>query len=68
MKLVKKSFRLAGHGTSVALEPEFWQALEVLAQQQGKTLPQLVAKVDASRDGRNLASTLRVYVLSSLKA
>lgn len=68
MKLVKKSFRLAGHATSVALEAEFWQALEGLAQQQGQTLPQLVASVDATREGRNLASTLRVYVLNSLKA
>lgn len=64
--LAKKSFRLAGHSTSIALEPEFWQALEQLAQRRSQTLPQLVVSVDQQRQGRNLASALRVFVLSSL--
>lgn len=63
--LRKKSFRLAGHATSVALEPEFWQALEEQALASGKTLAQLVGEVDAART-RNLASELRVYVLKGL--
>ncbi len=66
--LAKKSFRLAGHATSVALEPEFWEALTVLAQVRGQTLPQLVISVDQQRQGRNLASALRVFVLQSRSA
>lgn len=62
--LVKRSFRLAGHATSVALEPEFWQALEALAARNGKALPVLVGEIDAGRS-RNLASAIRVYVLNS---
>lgn len=61
-KLAKRSFRLAGHATSVALEPEFWQALEILAAAQGKSMPVLVGEIDANRT-RNLASEIRVYVL-----
>jgi len=62
--LVKRSFTLAGHRTSVALEAEFWAALEALAQARGQTLLVLIAAADATRDpGRALASSLRVLAL-----
>ena len=64
--LEKRSVTLAGHRTSVALEPEFWAALEVLARNRGQTLAALVAEVDAARaPGRPLASALRVFALTS---
>ena len=62
--LVKRSFSLTGHRTSVALEPEFWSALSALARRRGQTLSGLVASVDAARPpGRPLASVLRVTAL-----
>jgi predicted DNA-binding ribbon-helix-helix protein len=63
--LVKRSLRLAGHGTSIALEPEFWQALEAEAARRGVTLAALVAEQDAARaeTGEPLASRLRVFAL-----
>lgn len=62
--LTKRSFALAGHRTSVALEPEFWAALLRIAQIRGQTLSALVAAVDAERDpARPLASALRVTAL-----
>jgi predicted DNA-binding ribbon-helix-helix protein len=64
--LVKRSFTLAGHRTSVALEPEFWEALSRLAAGRGRTLTALVAEVDADRaTGRPLASALRLHALLS---
>jgi predicted DNA-binding ribbon-helix-helix protein len=64
--LIKRSFSLAGHRTSVALEAEFWQALTQMAQAQGQSLSALVASVDAARDpNRPLASALRVTALSA---
>lgn len=64
--LVKRSFTLAGHRTSVALEPEFWQALTTLADGRGCSLAALVAKVDANRPPeRPLASALRVHALTA---
>jgi len=63
-RLVKRSFALAGHRTSVALEPEFWSALMSLGSTRGQTLGRLVAEVDAAREpGQPLASALRVYAL-----
>jgi len=47
--LEKRSLSLAGHRTSVALEPAFWAALERLAAARGLSLVALVAEVDAAR-------------------
>lgn len=64
--LVKRSFTLAGHRTSVALEPEFWTALASLAEARRVTLSALVAGVDSGRaEGRPLASALRVAALAA---
>jgi predicted DNA-binding ribbon-helix-helix protein len=64
--LSKRSFSLAGHRTSVALEPEFWAALDAIAEARGMVLSALVAEVDAARDpARNLASSLRVLALQA---
>lgn len=63
--LVKRSFTLAGHRTSVALEPEFWQALASLAGAAGRSVAALVAEVDSTRPPeRPLASALRVHALT----
>jgi len=62
-RLKKRSFAIAGHRTSIALEPEFWTALETEARAKALALAALVARIDAGRAGRNLASALRVHVL-----
>jgi len=61
--LKKRSFSIAGHRTSIALEPEFWKALEAQAREERMTLVALVGRIDAARGERNLASALRVYAL-----
>jgi predicted DNA-binding ribbon-helix-helix protein len=62
--LSKRSFSLAGHRTSIALEPEFWDALAILAEQAGVTLSALIARLDGERSPQTrLASTLRVFAL-----
>ncbi len=66
--LVKKSFALAGHRTSVALEAPFWDVLAALAAARGVTLAALVASVDAARQAeQNLASSLRVLALRAAR-
>jgi len=62
---VKRSLTVAGHRTSVALEPAFWGALEALAYRRGQSLPALVAAIDANRGGTgtSLASALRLAAL-----
>ncbi len=58
----KRSVLIAGHATSLSLEPEFWSALHEIAHRRGISLNRLVASVDAARGG-NLSSALRVFVL-----
>jgi predicted DNA-binding ribbon-helix-helix protein len=60
----KRSFTIAGHRTSVALEEEFWGELEAEARARSVSMAALVARVDLARGSRNLASALRVHVLS----
>ncbi len=62
--LVKRSFTLAGHRTSVALEIEFWHALSAMAASRGRSLGAMVAELDAARGADTpLASALRVHAL-----
>lgn len=63
VRLRKRSLLLAGHATSVALEPEFWTALETLAARRGVSLPVLIARIDDGRGDRPLASACRVTAL-----
>jgi predicted DNA-binding ribbon-helix-helix protein len=66
--LKKRSFTLAGHRTSVALEAEFWTVIEDSARMKGKSLAALVAGIDAARGARPLASALRLHALAALRA
>jgi predicted DNA-binding ribbon-helix-helix protein len=64
--LIKRSVRIAGHATSVSLEPAFWQALLEIAALRGLSVNVLVAMIDAERTG-NLSSALRVFILESCR-
>ncbi len=62
--LVKRSLILSGHGTSVALEQEFWDVLDSMAALQDVPVTRLVESIDVSRgQDRPLASALRVAAL-----
>jgi len=68
---VKRSITIAGHETSITLEPPFWQSLEQAARQRSLPLSALVAEIDALRilaaDPPNLASALRTWVLAEVR-
>ena len=65
---VKRSITIAGHQTSISLEPAFWSRLEREARARGLPLSALVAAIDALRitavDPPNLASALRTWILA----
>lgn len=61
--LKKRSITLAGHSTSVALEPEFWAALEEMARKEQSPLAAVIVRIDEGRDGRPLASACRLAAL-----
>ena len=61
--LAKRSLLLAGHATSLALEPAFWTVLEQMAAAQSVSLPGLLVRIDAGRGAASLASACRVAAL-----
>jgi predicted DNA-binding ribbon-helix-helix protein len=65
---VKRSVLIAGHPTSISLEPIFWHALEVAAQDQRVPVNALVAQIDAARLNvhrpPNLTSALRQWLFA----
>jgi predicted DNA-binding ribbon-helix-helix protein len=61
--LKKRSLLLAGHATSLALEPEFWAVLEAMAEAESLSLAGLIARIDAERGLSLLASACRVRAL-----
>lgn len=65
---VKRSVLIAGHSTSVSLEPIFWRALEVSAADRGCPVNALVAEIDAARldveSPPNLTSAIRQWLFA----
>lgn len=63
---IKRSVMIAGHATSISLEPIFWDALKAAAAAEGVPLSALVARIDAARveqrDPSNLGSAIRVWL------
>jgi len=66
---VKRSMTIAGHTTSISLEPLFWHKLEEAARTANLPLSALVARIDAARleapDPPNLASAVRCWLLAN---
>ena len=65
---IKRSVMIAGHSTSISLEPVFWEALKEAAEAEGVPLSALVARIVAEliegRDPPNLGSAIRVWLFS----
>ena len=60
----KKSVLIAGrHATSICLEDEFFEALQLIAAEQKLSLNQLVTNIDKERSTSTLSSALRLYIL-----
>lgn len=75
---VKHSVTIAGHRTSISLEPIFWVALRRAAEEEEVTLHALVARIDEARitalssarggtrssqvHPANLASAIRIWL------
>ncbi len=63
---VKHSVEIAGHKTSISLEPLFWQLLQQAASDEGLPVNALVARIDVERMDSHtppgLASAIRLWL------
>jgi len=64
----KRSVLIAGHATSISLEPAFWSALERAAKERACPVNALVAEIDAERFNSarppNLTSAIRQWLFA----
>jgi predicted DNA-binding ribbon-helix-helix protein len=67
---VKRSVEIAGHRTSISLEPLFWDMLRRAAQDEGVALNALVARIDNERivaaQPCGLAGAVRLWLVARL--
>jgi predicted DNA-binding ribbon-helix-helix protein len=69
---VKRSVEIAGHKTSISLEPLFWDLLKQAAEREGLPLNALVARIDAERIAAErapgLAGAIRLWLVARSEA
>ena len=65
---VKRSVVIGGHKTSISLEDAFWGALKEIAQAKASTVTQTVTEIDRMRQGPNLCSAIRLFVLDQVRS
>jgi len=65
---VKRSVEIAGHKTSISLEPLFWDRLKLAAEAERIPINALVARIDAERIAAEtppgLASAIRLWLMA----
>ena len=68
---VKRSVEIAGHKTSISLEPLFWDLLQRAAAERGLPLNALVARIDAERlealRPPGLATAVRLWLAADMQ-
>ena len=68
----KRSVEIAGHKTSISLEPLFWDLLKQAAQDEGLPISALVARIDAERikasEPPGLAGAICLWLVARLAA
>ncbi len=68
----KRSVEIAGHKTSISLEPLYWELLKQAAGAEGLPINALVARIDAERIVAplppGLASAIRIWLVAWLAA
>ena len=67
---VKRSVEIAGHKTSISLEPLYWELLKQAASAEGLPINALVAQIDAERIQApippGLAGAVRLWLVAWL--
>jgi predicted DNA-binding ribbon-helix-helix protein len=70
--LIKRSISIAGHRTSLALEPEFWAVLDAAATARHLPFAALIREIDAARamtdPDQSLSSACRVFALTEIQS
>ena len=63
----KHTVKINGHITSVFLESEFWAELKQISKVKEISTDQLISQIDQRKQGANLSSAIRLYVLNHIR-
>lgn len=62
--LINKNVVVAGHRTSMRLEPEMWDALTEICQREKCSISEICTLVDERRGTSSFTSAVRVFILT----
>lgn len=62
--LINKNIVVAGHRTSMRLEPEMWDALAEICNREKSSIKDICTLIDSSRGSTSLTSAVRVFILA----
>ena len=65
--LLRRSFRIAGHQTSLSMERIFWDEFRGIAQEDGRSMTDVISEIDVQRAG-GLSRAVRIYILKRLRS
>lgn len=66
--LVNRNVTVAGHRTSIRLEPAMWEALTRICERERKSMNEIVTLIARSRNQSTLTAAIRVFLLSYYQA
>ncbi len=61
--LVNRNVTVAGHRTSMRLEPSMWEALEEICRREERTVHEVCTEVDSRRHESTLTAALRAFIV-----
>ena len=64
---VLKNIRIKGRRTSVRMELPFWEALESISKEEGRSIDDICEEVSSQKAGSSLTSAIRVFVLDYVR-
>lgn len=62
--LINRNIVVAGHRTSMRLEPEMWDALTEICAREKCSVKEICTLIDSSRGSSSLTSAVRVFILA----
>lgn len=66
--LINHNVTVAGHRTSIRLEPAMWMALQEICRREAKSLHELVTEIAQERQQSTLTAAIRVSLLTYFRA
>jgi len=66
--VIKRTVYISGRKTGICLEDAFWTSLKEMAQAEGVTVSQAVTEIKKLRQGGNLSSAIRLFVLDRIRS